>query len=481
MRSGNAWHEHDGSVLGETTVTLSRRQFLTGCSSAALVGTVTGCAGPFGSQKSYLTDVVAPANVSTVYHWTDVALQALRDQLVPPPLATRAMAMGHVAGFLAVNGIEQRYESGYAIGQAPVGADPDVAYGVAAATAFAEHFQQPMLFDRMAFLKRFPDGEAKSLGREWGRRVGKFVVRLRTNDGAEPSKADVYLGRYPRRHDVLRWRPTGPKFASGATEPAFRETYHRGLLPGFGRVKPWAMRSAEQFQAPQFPDPASPEFAREYVEVKELGASDSHSRTPDQTQIAFFWEDGPWGVSPPGHFIIIAMQIYQHLPMGLIEQARAMALTSMAVADAGIATWNSKYTHDIIRPETAIRYRAAQFHNPDPRVAEQRNWKSLIPTPPFPAYTSGHSAFGAAVTKMVANIIGRDDVAFSKKAADTVIWPDHLSGVTRHWRSLSAAADENGMSRIYGGVHWMADNVHALRAGRGIADYVFRTTFRRRV
>ena len=462
-------------------MTLSRRQFLTGCSSAALVGTVTGCAGPFGSQKSYLTDVVAPANVSTVFHWTDVALQALRDQLVPPPLATRAMAMGHVAGFLAVNGIEQRYESGYAIGQAPAGADPDVAYGVAAATAFAEHFQQPMLFDRMAFLKRFPDGEAKSLGRDWGRRVGKFVVRLRTNDGAEPSKADVYLGRYPRRNDVLRWRPTGPMFASGATEPAFRETYHRGLLPGFGRVKPWAIRSAEQFQAPQFPDPASPEFAREYVEVKELGASDSHSRTQDQTQIAFFWEDGPWGVSPPGHFIIIAMQIYQHLPMRLIEQARAMALTSMAVADAGIATWNSKYTHDIIRPETAIRYRAAQFHNPDPRVAEQRNWKSLIPTPPLPAYTSGHSAFGAAVTKMVANIIGRDTIAFSKKAADTVIWPDHLSGVTRHWRSLSAAADENGMSRIYGGVHWMADNVHALRAGRGIADYVFRTQFRRRV
>lgn len=462
-------------------MTVSRRQFLISCSSTALAGAVSACAGPYGSQKSYLTDVIAPANVNTAFHWTDVALQALRDQLVPPPLASRALAMGHVAGFLAVNGIERRYESGYAIPDAPAGADPNVAYGVAAATAFAEHFQQPMLFDRMAFLNHFPEGEAKTLGRDWGRRVGRFVVRLRTNDGAEPSKVNFYLGRYPRRHDALRWRPTAPMFDSGATEPAFRETYHRGLLPGFGHVKPWAVRSAEQFQAPDFPDPASPEFAREYVQVKELGASDSHVRTADQTQIAFYWEDGPWGVTPPGHFMIIAMQLYQHLPMQLVDQARALALTSVAVADAGITTWNSKYTYDIIRPETAIRYRAPKFHNPDPRVAEQRSWKSLIPTPPFPAYTSGHSAFGAAATKMVANIIGRDNVAFSKKAADTVIWPDQLSGVTRHWRSLSQAADENGMSRIYGGVHWMADNIYALRAGRGIADYVFRTQFRRRV
>ncbi len=418
--------------------------------------------------------------MSVVFQWTDIALQALRDQLVPPPLASRALAMGHVAGFLAVNGIEQRYESGYPIEGAPQGADPHVAYGVAAATAFAEHFQQPLLFDRMKFLSRFPDGEAKTLGRQWGRRVGRYIVRERTNDGAEPSKVNFYLSRYPRRQDVLRWRPTAPMFDSGATEPAFRETYHRGLLPGFGKVKPWAMRSAEQFQAPGFHDPASPEFAREFAMVKELGASDSSTRSADQSQIAFFWEDGPWGVTPPGHFLIIAMHLYQHLGMSLVDQSRAMALTSMAMADAAIATWNSKYTHDVIRPETAIRYRAAKFNNPDPRVSGRRDWKSLIPTPPFPAYTSGHSAFGSSAARMIAHILGRDNVGFSKKAPDTVIWPDQLSGVTRYWTSLSAASEENGMSRIYGGVHWMADNVQALRVGRAIADQTFSTQFLRR-
>ena len=458
---------------------VSRREFLKGCSSLALAP-VAGCAGTYGSSHSYLTGSIEHQNVSTVFEWTDIALQALRDQLVPPPLATRALAMGHVAGFLAVNGIEQKYESGYHLESAPLGADPEVAYGIAASTAFAEHFQQPMLLDRLKFLKRFPNGEAKTLGRQWGEHVGRMIVRDRTNDGAEPSKVKYYLRRYPRRQDALRWRPTGPLFDSGATEPAFRETYERGLIPGFGQVKPWVVRSPNQFGAPEFMDPASPEFARQYEMVKELGASDSATRTDDQTTIAFFWEDGPWGVTPPGHFAVIAMQLFQHRNMSHLDQARAMALTSLAMADAGITTWHAKYTHDVIRPETAIRYRAPQFNNPDHRVAPRRDWKSLIPTPPFPAYTSGHSAFGASGTRMIANILGRDNIAFSKKAADTVIWPDHLSGVTRYWPSLSAASEENGMSRIYGGVHWMEDNTVALRAGTGIADYIFANQFRRR-
>ena len=216
------------------------------------LASAAGCAGPYGGPKSYITGVVAPANVNVVYHWTDIALQALRDQLVAPPLASRALAMGHVAGFLAVNGIQQRYDNGYAIEDATQGADPHVAYGVAAATAFAEHFQQPLVFDRMKFLAHYPEGEAKTLGRQWGRRVGRFIVRERTNDGAGPSKINFYLKKYTRRHDALRWRPTAPMFDSGGTEPAFRETYHRGLLPGFGKVKPWAMRSADQFMAPKF-------------------------------------------------------------------------------------------------------------------------------------------------------------------------------------------------------------------------------------
>ncbi len=118
--------------------------------------------------------------------------------------------------------------------------------------------------------------------------------------------------------------------------------------------------------------------------VKELGASDSSNRTPDQSQIAFFWEDGPWGVTPPGHFLIIAMQLYQHSRMSLVDQARAMALTSMAMADAAIATWNSKFTYDIIRPETAIRYRAAKISQFRPARRCAQGLEITYSDPTFP-------------------------------------------------------------------------------------------------
>ncbi len=458
---------------------ISRRQFILGAtSSAALLA--GGCAAPFGDPQSYLTDVVDARNMSPVFHWTDIALQALRDQTIAPPLATRALAMGHVAGFMAVNGIGQNHHSAFGTLEGPAGADPDVAYGVAFSHAVAEHFQQPFVVDRANFLRRYRPGEAKSLAVGWGEKVAAHVVRLRTNDGAEPSKVNFYLDRYPRRRDTLRWTPTGPLYDAGEG-PAIAPTFDRALLPGFGAVDPWGIKSVRQFRAPAFLDPASPEFAEEFAEIREIGASNSRTRTRDQAEIALFWEDGPWGITPPGHFTLIAIQLLQHRNLTLAEQARAFALISMAMADAGIATWDSKFAHDIIRPETAIRYRASAFGNRDARVRADENWKSFIPTPPFPTYTSGHSCFGAAATRMLAHILGRDRISFSGRSPDLVIWPKHLENAVRHWTSLSAAAEENGLSRIYGGVHWNIDNVQALRIGRDIADHIHAHSINRSV
>jgi membrane-associated phospholipid phosphatase len=452
----------------------TRRGFLTGLGAAGAALALGGCAAPFGSRQSYLTDFVRAPNVDVIAHWTDIALQAVRDQLHAPPLATRGLAMGHYAGFLAANGADPVY--GTELGAGPAGADPRVAYAIAFQVAVAEHFQQPFVFDRLKFLADIPDSEAKSLGIQWGEHVGRHVVRMRTNDGAEPSKVNFYLGRYPRRTDVLKWSPTGPFYDAGEG-PAFRPTFHRGLLPGFGAVTPWAMRDPDQFGARPFLHPASRRFADEYAEVKELGAANSMTRTPDQTQIAVFWEDGPWGASPPGHFVLIALQLLQDHPISFVEAARAMAWLSLAQADSAIAVWHSKFHYDIIRPETAIRFRAPHFNNPDPRVVTDPGWKSYIPTPPFPSYVSGHSAFGASAMRVLRNVLGTDTVTFSGPSPDTVIWPKHLVGVQRRWTSLWQAAEENGLSRIYGGVHWRIDNDEALRMGREIADHVCHTHF----
>ena len=456
----------------------SRRRFLATAAAAASTISTAGCGGPHvappGHRSSYASGIVRPRNRNTVFHWVDAALQQVRDQRLSPPRAAYACALPMACGFLAANGVAGACDEPFGIGDGPRGADPEVAYGIAFAIAAAEAFQQPFLFERMAFLDRFPASEARTLGVEWGRTVGRRVLRMRTDDGSEPSEVNYYLGRYRRRTDSLRWRPTGPFYAA-TPGPAF-PSFDRGLFPGHGRIRPWTMKSGAQFRAPEFHDPAGPRFADEFDTIRRLGGADSTVRTEDQSEIALFWEDGPWGVTPPGHMICIAMQLLQDRGLGFIELARAFALVGMTQCDASICAWDGKYHHDIVRPESAIRTRAPAFDNPDPRVAVQPDWRSYIPTPEFPAYPSGHSTFAAAGAEMIALILGRDDVSFSGRSPDEVLWPQ-LKGVTRHWTSLGQMAEENGMSRLYGGVHWEIDHTEAVKAGRAIARQAFRSTF----
>ena len=435
---------------------------------------ITGCISPYGHRSSYTSQILEPQNQSTVFHWVDAAMQQVRDQRISPPRAAYNYGLTAAAGFLAANGIVQAYDEPFGIGPGPRGADLEVAYGSAFAIAAAEAFQQPFLFERIAFEKRFPGSEAKSLGIDWGRAVGRRVLDMRTDDGSEPSEANYYLGRYRRRTDPLRWRPTGP-FYGTTPGPAFA-SFDRGLFPGHGRIKPWTMTRSSQFRVPDFHDPASPEFAMEFDMIRRLGGMDSRIRTADQSETALFWEDGPWGITPSGHLIYIAMQLLQDRGLSFIELARAFALIGMTQCDASICAWDNKYHHDIVRPESAIRVRAPAFGNPDPRVTLQPSWRSYIPTPEFPSYTSGHATFGAVGAEIIALIIGRDDISFSGRSPDEVIWPQ-LKGVTRHWTSLSQMAEENSMSRIYGGMHWDIDNTEAMKAGRAIARQAFRSTF----
>lgn len=456
----------------------SRRQFLKTLATAAVSLPLSGGVGAYASshvsRSSYTGQILKPGTRNTVFFWIDAALQQIRDQRVLAPRAAYNLGLVSAAGFLAANGIAGAYGEPYGIGDGPPGADPEVAYGVAFSVAAAEAFQQPFLFERNAFLNRFPGGEAKSLGVEWGRRAGMRLLDLRTDDGSEPSEVNYYLGRYERRGDSLQWSPTGP-FYGASPGPSF-PSFLRCLYPGHGMITPWTMKSGSQFRVSGFHDPRSPEFADEFDMIRLLGGTDSTTRTEDQSEIALFWEDGPWGVTNPGHFIYIAVQLLQNRGLSFLELARAIALVGMTQCDSSICAWDNKYHYDVLRPETAIRARAPEFGSADGRVALHTGWHSYIPTPEFPAYTSGHSTFGAAAAEMISLIHGRDDISFSGRSPDQVLWPQ-LNGATRHWISLSQMAEENGMSRLYGGVHWGLDNDRGLAAGRAIARQAFRSTF----
>lgn len=458
---------------------INRRQLIGTSMAATALSVLPGCSTrPFGTKASYLTPILNAQNQNTVFHWLDIIMQQTRDQRVPPPRAAYNFGMPLVAGFLAANGIAQRYSEPYGIGPAPQGADPEVAYGVAFATAASEVFQQPFLSERRAFKNRFPDGEAKSLGIEWGRKVGLHIVKMRTNDGSQPHRVGYYLDHYKRRKDMLKWTPTNSTY-SAAPGPHV-SSFDRGLFPGHGMIKPWTMKSGSQFRSPDFYDPASPEFAKDYDMIRHLGGADSKIRTADQSEIALFWEDGPWGITPPGHFLLIAIQVLQNKGMDFIDTARAFALLGATQTDASINAWDNKYHHDVLRPETAICFRADKFRNADNRVKCQDGWRSYIPTPPFPAYTSGHSTFGAVGVEMTALLLGSRRVNFSHESPDQVLWPK-LKGKRRHFTSLDQAADENGLSRLYGGVHWQKDHDEAMTAGKAIARHAFQNMFQKRV
>lgn len=462
--------------MRSNAITVSRREALAGGSAFLALGATACGTAPYASSHSYLTAIVPPQNRNTVFHWVDILLQQVRDQRMAPPRAAYAFAAPMVAGFLAANAAIGRYEDPYGLGPAPANVDAELAYGVAFVTAASEAFQQPFLLERVRFKQRFADGDRKESSIRWGRQVGMAINRLRTKDGAEPSKVDFYLGRAPTRRDALAWTPTSPSY--GARPGPAASLYARGLYPGHGFVTPWTMSRSSQFRADPFPDPRSPEFAEEFALVRAIGGKQSETRTADEAEIALFWEDGPWGITPPGHFLYIAIQVLQARGLDFIDMARAFALLGTTQADASINAWDNKYHFDIVRPETAICFRSADFGNPDQRVVSDPGWKSYIPTPNFPSYTSGHSTFGGAGAEMTKLLIGTDAVSFSHATPDQVLWPS-IRGRTRHFTSLDQAAEENGWSRLYGGVHWKIDHERGLLAGRQIARLAHDSMFRR--
>jgi membrane-associated phospholipid phosphatase len=153
------------------------------------------------------------------------------------------------------------------------------------------------------------------------------------------------------------------------------------------------MTNGAQFRPSGPPALSSDKYAADFNQVKTLGAKNSTVRTPEQTEIAQFWSDGAGTYTPPGHWNQIAEEVATKRNTSLVDEARLFALLNIALADAGIAAWDAKYAYDFWRPATAIRQ--ADFDN-NPQTTADPTWDSLIGTPPFPEYVSGHSTFSGA-------------------------------------------------------------------------------------
>jgi hypothetical protein len=224
------------------------------------------------------------------------------------------------------------------------------------------------------------------------------------------------------------------------------------LLPEWGNVRPFAMPAGSTCPIPAPPafstDPAS-DFYKEADEVYQTGKS----VTPEQRAIARFWSDDPMlSMTPPGHWFSIAQQVLERGKMPIEDSVDLMARLGIAEADAFIGCWREKYVYNLIRPISYIK----KYIDP--------KWEPVLNTPPFPEYPSGHSTASAAAALVLTAFVG-DDFAFE----DTTGGKDGLN--KRQFASFKAAAEEAGISRMYGGIHFRTAIVNGLDQGRCIGAY----------
>jgi len=384
-----------------------------------------------------------------VLDWNEEAIDATRLARNPPPSAALYLATYHIAIFDAVNGITRTNQSWLVNEPAPAGANMDAAVAGAAHTVLKElwTWTNPrtvqIAYDKA--LAAIPDGKAKNDGVVWGTKVAEAVLAKRADCGYNKPIPGKYSSNEPGK-----WRETPP-------------TFRPPLMPFWGKVTPFVMTSPSQFRAPP-PNPFdSKAYAEEIAFVNKVGARDGAERTEFETLCTPFWSDDLGTATPPGHWNMIAQDIARRKNLSVSEAARLFALLNMAECDAGIAVWETKLFYNTWRPETAIREMDTKLN---PYTVQNPNFIPNLASPSFPSYVSGHSAFSAAAARTLALFIGTDDIDFSTTS-------DGLPGVVHSFKKLSDAQREAGLSRVWGGIHLMSDNLEGQKMGVAIADWVF--------
>lgn len=386
---------------------------------------------------------------NAVLDWNQQAIDATRLARNPPPHAALYFATFHVAIFDAINGITRTHQGWLVNDPAPAGADMDAAIASASITVLNSlwTWTNPrtlkVAYDKA--LAAIPDGQSKTDGIAWGKKVAEAVLAKRANSGYDKPIPGKYSSTEPGK-----WRET---------PSAFRPP----TLPFWGKVTPFVLTSQSQFRAPPPYTIGSKEYADEIAYVNKFGARDGADRTEYQTLTTPFWSDDLGTSTPPGHWNMIAQGVARKRNLSVPETARLFALLNLAEADTGIAIWETKFFYSTWRPENAIR---EMDTSQNPNVKPNPDFIPNLPSPSFPAYVSGHSGFSAAGAHMLALYFGTDDISFS-------IGSDGLPGVVHTFDKFSDAQKEAGMSRVWGGIHTMSDNLEAQKMGVEVADWVY--------
>jgi len=406
---------------------------------AAVAGVALALTGPAGALGAGAT--AHPSDGNAVTHWNAVATDAFAPTEGTNPMEqSRTLAILHAAIHDALNAIDPRFEA-YTPGLTPApGASIDAAVAAAAHGVLTTLVPGQAALVDAAYgraLTAIPEGPARSAGIALGEASARATLSRRQGDGLETAGEPAYAP------------------GSGPGEYQYTPPFDFAAKPGWGRVRPFVIELAEHGVGD--PQPlASEEYAEDLAYVRAIGEQASPTRTAEESEIARFWyEDSPLGWNR------IANTVVRQRELDAWSAARALALVNFAMADGFIAGFEAKYRYRFWRPETAIRD-AAEDGNP--RTEPDPSWRPLLPTPPVPDHPSTHTVLGWAAAQVLIELLG-DEAEYSATSLT-------LPGVTRGFERFSEAADENGMSRLYAGIHFRHAVEHGRRQGQSIGRAV---------
>jgi hypothetical protein len=416
-------------------------------------------------------------------------------EAVGPGRSSRAMAIVHIAMFDAMASIQGGYQPYTDIPRVRNPTQISTRAAVAQAahdTLIAMYPSQRATFDRelQASISKVPAGNTRNAGLMLGANAAQLILQSRKRDGSQ--YAEPLIG--------LDFRP-GEAAGNWRADPVSGSLVAMGAK--WGQVQPFVLAASNQFRVPPPPAMNSEEYAAAYEQVKRLGGdgvTTPTERTEEQTFIGIYWAyDGtPSLCAPPRLYNQIATTIAKQMGSTAIQTARLLALVNVAMADTGIAVWESKFHYQVWRPVIGIREsdvgtgptgagdgNLATVGDPTfvPLGAPASNLAGPNFTPPFPAYPSGHAGFGGSLFQILRRFYGKDEIAFTFTSDEyNGITRDNQGAVrllhSRSFESLSQAEEENGQSRIYLGIHWAFDKSEGITQGQQIGDYVFDRLYR---
>lgn len=360
------------------------------------------------------------AQADVVTDWNSRADEIVAAAKLPPPPASRVMAMVQTAVYEAVNTITRRYPPGGVALDAAPGASVDAAVAAANRAMLSQlaPSQQAAIDNAyQAALAAIPAGSAKSAGVTVGEKAAAAVLAWRAADGAATPES---------------YRPhTTPGVYVPTVIPA---------VPQWPQRKPWLMASADQFRPGPPPKLASERWARDYNEIKAIGARNSTQRSAEQTAIARFWE-----ATGPAIYFPLARSVADAPGRDLTRNARLLAITGQVMDDALISVMDAKYHYHFWRPVTAIRN-----GDSDGNAATERDasWSPLIDTPMHPEYPCAHCILAGAVGAVLKAEIGAGAAPTLTTTSVTA------NGAARSWSRIEDFVQEVANARIYDGVHY---------------------------